>query len=117
MQEERFQTIGKSQIRVDAFDKVTGRARYADDLSMPRMLYAGCIHSIHPHAKVTIDKSKALALNGVAAVLTREDFPKSQSNLDFYYCTDEPKFIGDVIAVAAADSPDRKSTRLNSSHP
>ena len=26
MQEERFQTIGKSQIRVDAFDKVTGRA-------------------------------------------------------------------------------------------
>ncbi len=106
MQEERFQTIGKSQIRVDAFEKVTGRARYADDLSMPCMLYAGCIHSTHPHAKVTIDKSKALALNGVAAILTREDFPKPQSNLDFYYCTDEPKFIGDVIAVAAADSPE-----------
>lgn len=104
MQEENYQTIGKPQLRVDGFDKVTGRAKYADDLLMPGMLYAGCIHSTHPHAKVTIDKTKALALPEVKAVYTQEDFPKPQSNLDFFYCTDTPKFIGDVVAVVAADS-------------
>lgn len=103
MEKDNLHVIGKSKIRVDALEKVTGRAVYADDLFMPRMLYAACIHTAHPHAKVTIDASKALAIPGVAAVLTQEDFPKPQSMLDFYYCTNHPRFIGDVIAIVAAE--------------
>lgn len=100
----QFHTIGTSQVRVDAFEKVTGKAKYAGDLEMPRMLYGACIHSTHPHARVTIDKTQALEIPGVAAVLLKEDFPKPQSMMDFFYCTDHPKFIGDVIAVVAAES-------------
>lgn len=104
MEKQEFQVVGKSQMRVDAFDKVTGRAVYADDLSIPGMLTAACIHTLQPHAEVTIDKSEALKIPGVAAVLTMEDFPKPQSMLDFYYCTSHPRFIGDVIAVVAAEN-------------
>lgn len=100
----KFQTVGKSVPRVDAFEKVTGRAKYADDLSMPNMLHAVCVHSKAPHASVKVNAEKALSMPGVALVLTEKDFPKPQSMLDFWYCTDHPKFCGDVVAVVAAET-------------
>lgn len=96
--------MGKSVPRVDAFDKVTGRAKYADDLSLPNMLHAVCVHSKVPRANVKVDAEKALQMPGVALILTEKDFPKPQSMLDFYYCTSYPRFCGDVVAVVAADS-------------
>ena len=99
-----YQVIGRSHIRVDAREKVTGRAVYADDLTMPRMVYAGSVHTTHPHAEVTVDPSAARAVPGVVCVLTAGDFPNPQSHSDFFYCTDTPKFIGDVVAVVAAEN-------------
>jgi len=99
-----YQVIGCSHVRVDALEKVTGRAVYADDLELPRMVYAGSVHTAHPHAAVSVDTAAALAVPGVVCVLTSEDFPKPQSHSDFYYCTATPKFIGDVVAVVAAES-------------
>lgn len=102
-----YQVLGRSHVRVDAREKVTGRAVYADDLVLPGMVYAGSVHTAHPHARVTVDTAAALAVPGVVCVLTCRDFPKPQSHSDFYYCTDTPKFIGDVVAVVAAE--DRES--------
>lgn len=104
MPDRVYQTVGKSVPRVDAFDKVTGRAKYADDLMMPNMLHAVCIHSRTPNASVEVNIEKARSMPGVVLILTMKDFPKPQSMLDFWYCTDHPKFCGDVVAIVAAET-------------
>ncbi len=102
-QKETYTVIGKSVPRVDAIEKVTGRAKYAGDLYLPGTVYARCIHSAHPHATIEIDTAAAEKIPGVVAILTEKDFPKPQSALDFYYCTSHPRFVGDVIAIVAAE--------------
>ena len=69
--------IGESVTRVDALEKVTGAAIYADDFQFgPGLLFARIVRSPHPHALIKkIDTSKAKALPGVKAVVTGEDFP------------------------------------------
>ena len=109
MEKKQFRVIGKSLPRVDGVDKVTGRTLYADDVQMKNMLLAGCVYTTHPHAKAEIDITAAASLPGVACILTKKDFPKPKSYCDYYYCTDTPCFIGDVLAVVAAE--DERSLR------
>ena len=53
---------------------IRGRGRYLDDIILPKMLYLALVHSPYPHARIkSIDKSKAMALPGVKAVITGED--------------------------------------------
>jgi CO/xanthine dehydrogenase Mo-binding subunit len=67
--------IGTRQIRPDGVDKVTGRARFGADFNLPGQLIGRVLRSPHPHARiVSIDTSKAEALPGVKAVITRQDF-------------------------------------------
>ena len=67
--------VGTRQIRPDGVDKVTGRARFGADFNLPGQLIGRVLRSPHPHARiVSIDTSKAEALPGVKAVITREDF-------------------------------------------
>jgi CO/xanthine dehydrogenase Mo-binding subunit len=67
--------IGTRPVRPDGVDKVTGRARFGADLSLPGMLVGTVLRSPHPHARIrSIDTSKASALPGVKAVITRNDF-------------------------------------------
>jgi CO/xanthine dehydrogenase Mo-binding subunit len=71
-----FKWVGKRTRRPDGPDKVTGRARYGDDMIVPGMLYAKILRSPHAHARIlSIDTSKARALKGVKAVLTSADIP------------------------------------------
>lgn len=71
-----YQWVGKRTVRPDGVDKVTGRARYGDDMSMPGMLYCKILRSPHAHAKIlSIDTSKAMEMKGVKAVLTSKDIP------------------------------------------
>ena len=66
--------IGVSVPRIDAVDKVTGRAAYVGDLEVSGMLHGKILRSPLPHAEVReIDTSEALKLPGVVAVLTRDD--------------------------------------------
>ena len=66
--------IGKSTIRPDGADKVTGKAAYAADLAMPGMLYGKVLRSPHAHAIIkSINFDKALALPGVKAVMSADD--------------------------------------------
>ena len=68
--------VGSRPVRPDGVDKVTGRAKFGADLHLPGMLVGKVLRSPHPHARiVSIDTSKAEALDGVKAVVTRDDFP------------------------------------------
>src|SRR6266853_1896237 len=72
--------VGTRQIRPDGVDKVTGRARFGADFNLPGQLIGKVLRSPHPHARIiSIDTSKAEALPGVKAVITRDDFPDQPS--------------------------------------
>src|SRR5437588_10006054 len=63
--------IGQRTIRPDGVDKVTGRAAFAADTTMPGMIWGKVLRSPHPHARIRgIDTSKAERLPGVKAVVT-----------------------------------------------
>src|SRR5215471_1975636 len=66
--------IGQRTIRPDGMDKVTGRAQFAADTSMPGMIWGKVLRSPHPHARIkSINTKKAEALPGVKAVVTSKD--------------------------------------------
>lgn len=67
-------TVGHATPRIDAAERVTGRARYTNDVQLPGMLYAKVLRSPHPHARIrSINLVKAQALPGVKAILTHEN--------------------------------------------
>ena len=102
--------IGTSPVKVDGPAKVTGTTRFADDMSLPRMLHAKILRSPVAHARiVSIDASAAEAMGGVKAVLTGASMPipfgiLPVSQDEHALCLDRVRFIGDpVVAVAAVD--------------
>jgi CO/xanthine dehydrogenase Mo-binding subunit len=101
--------IGESVPRLDAREKVTGAAIFADDLQFgPGLLYARIKRSPHPHALIkSIDTSRAEALPGVKVVVTGEDFPGfiGLYLLDRHiFCRDRVRYVGDPVAGVAAIS-------------
>ena len=109
---EGYQMIGKSPIKVDAMAKVTGETRFADDLSLPRMLHCKIHRSHVAYARiVSIDTSAAEALPGVVAVLTGSSLPipfgiLPVSQDEHALCLDKVRFIGDPVAAVAAIDED-----------
>ena len=66
--------IGKNTVRPDGAEKVTGRAQYSSDTTMPGMIWGHVLRSPHPHAKIkSINTKKAEAVDGVKAVITSKD--------------------------------------------
>ncbi len=107
---ETFRLVGTRPNRPDGLDKVTGRARYGADISAPGMLYGAVVRSPHAHAKIVkIDASKALALDGVKAVVTRADFPTGLTGEDWNLqentmAGDVALYDGHAVAAVAATS-------------
>jgi carbon-monoxide dehydrogenase large subunit len=99
--------VGENKTRIDAREKVTGAAIYADDIQFGNsLLHARIKRSPHPHALIKkINSEKACNLPGVKAVVTGEDFPgyiglylKDR----FFFCRDRVRYVGDpVVGVAA----------------
>jgi 4-hydroxybenzoyl-CoA reductase alpha subunit len=114
-----FSTIGKRNRKVEGLAKVTGRAIYADDITLPRMLHAKLKRSIHAHARiVSIDASAALAMPGVHAVITGKDLPAYYGIIPWTedeqaLCEDKARYVGDAIAAVAADSERIAEEALN----
>src|ERR1700730_4651020 len=76
LDKETLKVVGTRPIRPDGVDKVTGRANFGADMTMPGMLWGKIKRSPHAHARiVSINTDKAMALPGVKAVTTRADFP------------------------------------------
>jgi len=103
-----YRLVGKSPRRVDGLDKCTGVTRFADDLSMPRMLYAKLHRAPTAHARIkSIDTGRAEAMPGVVAVITGECMPTSFGILpvsedEHALCIGKVRFIGDPVAAVAA---------------
>jgi CO/xanthine dehydrogenase Mo-binding subunit len=73
-----YNVVGKRETRIEGPGKVTGSTIYAADVQVPNMLHCKLVHSPHPHARiVSIDTSKALAIDGVELVVLAEDFSKA----------------------------------------
>ena len=71
-----YKVVGTRPIRHDGTDKVTGRAKYGADFQAAGMLFGKVLRSPHAHARIkSVDTSKALALDGVSAVITGSDMP------------------------------------------
>ena len=103
-------------LRRDAYEKVTGRATYTTDITLPGMLHAKVLRSPEGHARIlNIDSSFAKKIEGVHAVLTREDI-KTYSDSELmpvfgYFIKDQPivaidkvLYKGDIVAAVAAKS-------------
>ena len=102
--DRNFKYLNTGMPRVDALDKVSGRACYAADLSFPDMLVAGALYSPHASAKVLrIDTESARAIPGVVAVMTYQDLKKPFSWGYYCYMTDRIRYEGDAVAIVAAD--------------
>ncbi len=108
-EESPYPVVGRSVIRKDAPDRVTGRAVYTGDLSLPGMLYGKILTSTIAHAKITkLDVSRAEAFPGVKAVITAKDvsnviYGVSPARYDeMIFATDKVRYIGDEIAAVAA---------------
>ena len=75
----QFKWVGTRPVRPDGVPKVTGRALYGADLTMPGMLVGHILRSPHAHARIrSIDTAQAAALPGVKAVVTSADFPEQK---------------------------------------
>lgn len=84
--------IGQSFPKPDAYDKVTGAAIYAGDIIDEAMLHAKVVFTDRPHARIlTLDTSRAEAVDGVVAVLTAADVP---INAYGPVTADQPVFVG-----------------------
>ncbi|HJT55161.1 MAG TPA: molybdopterin cofactor-binding domain-containing protein, partial [Ktedonobacteraceae bacterium] len=107
-----YKVIGAPRPKVDAYSKVTGRALYADDILLPRMLYGRLVRSPHPHARIlSIDTHRALELPGVLAVITGEDLPQKYGILpssqdEYSLAIDKVRYVGDPVVAIAALDPD-----------
>ena len=124
MEKKTYSVIGKRKPRKDGIAKVTGDARYADDLKLPGMLFGKILRSPHPHARiVNIDTSRARRLSGVKAVITGKDtaglpygdvdvaryLPPHMAgevpdfpNVKHPLALDKVRYIGDEVAAVAA---------------
>ncbi|MEM7535883.1 MAG: xanthine dehydrogenase family protein molybdopterin-binding subunit [Chloroflexota bacterium] len=77
-----YRVIGTRPIRHDGLEKVTGLAKYGGDYYFPNMLHGKILRSPHAHARiVSIDTSKAEALDGVRAVVTSNDLAEAADKI------------------------------------
>ena len=103
-----FSVIGKPIAMIDAAGKTTGAGKYADDFSLPGMLVGKILHSPYPHARiVSIDTSRAKAVDGVVAVVTGADAPNPYGILPVGHdetalAVEKVRYVGDHVACVAA---------------
>ena len=105
---EALAVVGKSKLRLDAFDKVTGRLKYLGDVEYAGILHGAVLRSPYPHALIKkIDVSRAEALPGVITVMTADDLPGRNGFGAItpdqpVICKDKVRFVGDGVALVAA---------------
>jgi 4-hydroxybenzoyl-CoA reductase alpha subunit len=109
MSKKDFAVIGQPLPKIDAWAKVVGETKYADDLFLPRMAYGKLLRSAHAHARIrSIDTTRARALPGVYAVVTGADLPRVKFGIlpvsqdEEALCNDKVRMVGDPIAAVAA---------------
>jgi len=113
--------VGKNILKVDAREKVTGKAIYPDDIYFDDMLYIKIKRATHPHAYLRrIDTSKAEKLQGVVNIITAADIPEVK-NFGLII-KDQPvligvgqkmRYMGDALAIVVAETKEIASKAVN----
>jgi 4-hydroxybenzoyl-CoA reductase alpha subunit len=104
----RLGVIGLPRRRVDGRAMVTGQTKYADDIALPRMVFAKLLRSPVPHARIaSIETARAVAHPGVLLVLTGKDLPIPYGILpvsqdEHALAIDKVRFVGDPVALVVA---------------
>lgn len=109
---EELTYVGTRPIRPDGVEKVTGKANYGADESLPGMIYGFVIRSPHAHARILgIDASAALAVDGVFALITADDFPDRtgisvgrKRFMENVIASEKALYAGQPVAAIAAKS-------------
>ncbi len=106
---KRFSVVGQPLPKIDAWGKVTGDTRYADDMVLPRLAFGKLLRSPHAHARITrIDTARARAVPGVYAVITGADLPRVKFGIlpvsqdEEALCLEKVRMVGDAVAAVAA---------------
>jgi CO/xanthine dehydrogenase Mo-binding subunit len=110
MEKDSYLCVGHSVSRVDALDKVLGKAVYSEDISFPDMLYGRVLRAGIPHALIEeIDTREAVSLKGVVCVLTAKSIPGINRYGIFFQdqealVQEHVRYAGDPVALVAAES-------------
>ncbi|MBV7509596.1 xanthine dehydrogenase family protein molybdopterin-binding subunit [Bacillus sp. sid0103] len=108
--------IGKGVIRKDAWDKVTGDAKYTDDYQSVGMLSCTKVISPYGHARITaIDTTEALKIPGVRAIIAGEHFPLTGETIRDRppIAVDKVRYHGEPVALVVADTPSQAKKAAN----
>jgi CO/xanthine dehydrogenase Mo-binding subunit len=106
--------VGRSLPRLEARDKVTGRAEYTHTMRLPGMLYAKIVRSTVAHGRIrSINTSAAKNVHGVVRVVTSEDvrkvIPAPYYGPAFHdqpiLAIDKVHYVGEPVAVVLAADP------------
>ena len=117
----RLKVIGRTQVRPDAIEKVTGEAIFTDDLVFEGMLYASVRRAGIPHAILRqLEVEKARQLPGVKAVLTAQDLTAEKNHGLVVYdwpimvgIGEQIRYVGDALAIVAAETQQIASEAVN----
>ncbi|HKW79195.1 MAG TPA: molybdopterin cofactor-binding domain-containing protein [Candidatus Limnocylindria bacterium] len=100
--------LGRRLPKTNSWAHLTGAARYADDIALPRLLYGRLLRSTRPHARIVrIDTSRALEHPGVIAVVTGADMPAKMGIMpstqdETALAVDKVRYVGEPVAAVAA---------------
>src|SRR5262245_22814408 len=109
-------TVGERVVKVDGAKLAKGRGTFTDDVAIPGLLWGKIVTSPHAHARIrAIDATRARAVPGVRAVLTHKDVLRvphttagqswpEPSPYDAYLLDSKVRFVGDRVALVAADT-------------
>jgi len=119
-----LKVVGHSVEKLDGLALATGAERFVADEIPQGTLFARILVSPHAHARIlSIDRSKALDVKGVKAVLTHEDVPRvahttagqgypEPSAYDSFTLDNKVRFVGDRVAAVAAETPEAAAQAL-----
>ncbi|HEY6958697.1 MAG TPA: molybdopterin cofactor-binding domain-containing protein [Candidatus Limnocylindria bacterium] len=100
--------LGRRLPKTNSWAHLTGSARYADDIHLPRMLYGRLLRSTRPHALIKrVDVTRALAHPGVVAIVTGADMPEKMGIMpstqdETALAVDKVRYVGEPVAAVAA---------------
>jgi xanthine dehydrogenase molybdenum-binding subunit len=123
MEKKTFNFLGKDQPRKDGYARVSGKEKYAIDITLPDMLHARVVASPYAHARIIrVDTSAAEAMGAIC--LTFDDIPKVRYNerlvtvpwalhKDNYVIVDKVRRMGEAVAAVAAETEELAQKALN----
>jgi 4-hydroxybenzoyl-CoA reductase alpha subunit len=124
MKRQKYTVINTPVHNIDGIAKITGRAEYTFDITLPRMLHGKILRSPYPHAEILhIDTSQAERLKGVKAVLTGKDTLGKKQGIwrrfkelcdEEILARDKVRYIGEPVATVAAVDEDTAEEALDS---